>query len=368
MLVYFTNLFWVVILGVIAERYSVDKYNKVLGKNYKAPNIIYIIFLLFLLMSIYALRWKTGTDSYGYYKNFFYIGQQSVLDLIGKRDWGFSVLTAMIYKLFSGNYIIYNYILAAITYIPVILILKKYSSDFLFTIFLYITIMAYYWPFNGVRQSIACSICFASSPLLYEKKYIKYCFWVGIAFLFHSTALIMIPLILIVTNKSWSIKIIIFSVFFIISIIFLPSIWSVVISAIDMIGQQKMVNDYGTYNINDNGANIFRILVAFAPVVISFIYYKKIKKNNDKVDLIINMSLMGALFMLAAGRITILARFSNYFICFQVLLIPEFTVIFTKDSRRLYRMIVCLLYFIYMCNLLPLDSDLLPYKFIFNYI
>lgn len=367
MAVYLLNLCWVFIMSIFAVKFSKVKYNEELKIDKKLPNIFFVVLILFSMMTIYALRWKTGTDFGSYYHYFFNYGKMNIRDLIGTRDWGFYSLTSIIYKIWPDNFILYNYILSAFTYIPVILTLRKYSSDFTFTNFLYITMMTYYWPFNGVRQSIACSICFSAYPLLYDRKYVKYLFFILAAYLFHSTALLMIPVMFIATKKAWSKPVTIAFSILILALIFLPGIWNNIIALLKFIGQDKMANDYSRFNYADNGANILRVIVALVPIIIAFIFYKQLKQNNTKIDIFINMSLLYSVFMIFAYKQTIFARISDYFVFFNALLIPEFSSLFKGKDRVLFKYVTASLFFVYMLMLLPTDSNLLPYQFIFNH-
>lgn len=366
MAVYLFNITWTLVMSIIAMRYSKVEYINGLQKRKQTPNRLFVGLVLLSFMSVYALRWKTGTDFENYFSSYFYLGGVHPIDLIGTRDWGFNVLTSTVYKIWPDNFAFYNYILAALTYIPTILILRKYSTNFAFSIMLYITMMFYYSGFNGVRQAIAVSICFLAYPLLYNKRYISYTIIIIISYLFHSTALLMIPFMLIVTRKAWSKTIISTIVILLGIVLFLPSIWNDVISFLNLIGQEKMANDYSNYNYSDGGINILRVLVALVPVLLSFVFYKKLSKNNSKIDILINMSLLNLVFLLFGTQMTVLARISNYFAIFNTLLIPEIANLFKGNDKVLFIGITLILFFIYMVLILPVDSNLLPYEFIFN--
>lgn len=362
MIVYITNLTFITIIAMLSCA-------NIKGKNETEkllPNIGLSFLVILSLVLFFAIRWNVGTDFQNYYWAYNHYGNMNLIDILGIRDWLFYLISSMIYKLTSGNYLIYAFILGFIIYSPVVYIYRKYSINFAFTCFLYITTFCYYIPYNGTRQSVANSICFLAVCFLYKKRYIKYISCVCIAYLFHSTSLILIPMMLLVTKKSWS-KPIIYSVVIILIISFiLPNIWQYLINILEMLGQNKMVNDYGYFGDLRQGVSFFRILVAFVPVAISFIWYKPLKNIDDSIDLLINMSLLNAMFMLLASRVTLVARFSIYFNCFNALLIPHFIKLCSSKSRVLVCYIIGVLYLIYMCMLLPVDSHLLPYTFIFN--
>lgn len=366
MAIYLINLIWTTIMSGLAVKYSKTEYNKRLKTKKKLPNNFFVGLILISFMSFYALRWRTGTDFGNYYSSYFFYGRTSIAELIGTRDWGFTALTSVIYKLWPDNFIFYNYILAALTYAPIVLVFRKYSNNFTFTIVLYITMLTYYWPYNIVRQGIACAICFWAYPFLYDKKYIQYLLAVMTAYLFHSTALLMIPFMFIVTRQAWSKSIVFIVTLLGGSFVFLSNIWNSIIGFLETIGQEKMATDYQVFNDADPGVNVLRIAVVFVPIIISFIFYKQLKLNNPKIDLLINMSVMCGIFMIFAAKSIVLARFSIYFLFFNALLIPEFSALFKGKERLVFQIITGMLFFLYMCILLPFDAELLPYRFIFD--
>lgn len=367
MIVYLFNLMWTLSMSILATVSSKMSYDPVLEKEKRIPNMLFVLLILISFISFYALRWMTGTDFVNYYALYYIHGNNSVQELIGTRDWGFTVLTSIIYKISPDNFLVYNFILAALTYVPVVLTYRKNSNFFTFSMMLYVMMMIYYWPYNGVRQSIAAGICFFAFPLLYKKAYFKYSLFIFVAYLFHSTALIMLPLAFIVTKRAWSKSIIMVLVILSLSFIGLPSMWDNLIRVLELIGQEKLANDYSSFDSTDNGVSLLRILVYLIPVVISFFYYNKLKKNNPQIDLLINMSLMCVVFMIFGSQLTVIARLSNYFIFFNALLIPEFSTLFRNKEKVFFYFLTLTLFFIYMCLLLPIDSDLLPYKFIFRF-
>lgn len=48
---------------------------------------------------------------------------------------------------------------------------------------------------------------------------------------------------------------------------------------------------------------------------------------------------------------------------YNLLLYPKFLKVFKKEERYLFVFLLCVFFFIYMFLLLPVDSNLLPYRF-----
>lgn len=367
MSVYFIILFVATIFAYFGNRYGREVIDFQDSCSRWMPSKTAEVAIVMLFCFFYAFRWRVGTDFMGYYYSYQQYGQMTVTELIGGRDWGFGVLSAILYRIFNGNYQYYNIVLGIITYYPVMSIYRKHSDSFGFTIFLYIATLGCFWSYNGVRQSLAGSICFGAFVFLYEKKYIKYVVCVLIASLFHTTALIMLPMMLFINMKPWSRKNILITLSLLLSIVFLGNLWSYIIGFLDYMGQEKLVNDYGSAVISSNGVNILRILVALIPVVLSFIMHSKgIDEDDRALQLFENMTILSAIFMFAATKLTVLARFSAYFGFACPLIYAKFKHSQEPNNAILFEVLVCACYILYMVILLPVESNLVPYSFSFG--
>ena len=127
------------------------------------------------------------------------------------KDKGFTVLSSIIKTFISSNDIVYFFIIAAFQGLVLVYIYRKYSTDYLFSIFLFIASTdVYSWMFNGTRQFMAVTIIFAATTLMLEKKWWQTFFVIIIASTMHQSALLMIPVVIIAQGKAWNKKIDIF--------------------------------------------------------------------------------------------------------------------------------------------------------------
>lgn len=371
MVVYITILLLVMIITAAGDGFATEK-EVVLGEQIQKRKLAtsFIVFLICgIFIFFFAARWNVGTDYPNYYSRFYKLLNIDLSELIGGTDWGFYTLSAFIGKFLTTNYFVYGLIISAIIYIPVVLTYRRYTNNFTMTCAMYIMMGLYTWPYNGTRQSIAVAIVFFGYQFLYDKKnWWKFALLVLIAYTFHTSALLVVPFILLTCLKPFK-KPFVFSIIIIaLLIIFLPSLWSSVIEFLDNIGQSKLVNDYSEYDKLRSGINPIRIFVAAYPVVLAYIYYGRLKKHNAHIDFMINMSVFNLLFLLCGYRLTVLVRFNSYFNIALPLLIPEFVNIFTENSKKLGTLLFYGIYFLHMLILLPNDSGVLPYNFIFGHI
>ena len=151
---------------------------------------------------------------------------------------------------------------------------------------------------------------------------------------------------------------------FIVIIIFVIVTMSLtpILSSFENIVEGTRYEDYTSISKTDDGVNIFRVLVAMVPVALSFIYYKKLKEDKENKYLV-NFSILNLLILVLAMQSTIISRFTMYFELYNLLLYPKFLKVFKKEERYIFVFLLCLCFFIYMVLLLPVDSNLLPYRF-----
>ncbi|MBR5246886.1 MAG: EpsG family protein [Clostridia bacterium] len=371
MAVYITILLSVMFVSALGQNSAIEKPVR-LGQcieKRKIPSLLTTVIICAILIFFFAARWNVGTDYPNYFLRFGKLLAMNIPDLVGGRDWGFDVFTAFVGQYVFTNFFLYCILLGALIYIPVVLTYRRFSSDYTMTYALYILMCLYTWPYNGMRQSVAVSLLFLAFPFLYERKnWWKFIAIAAIAYTFHSTALLVIPFILICKLKPWKKPFIFVCLLIVVLIIFLPGLWTTIIDFLDSIGQSKMAEDYADFEELRAGVNFIRIVVAAVPVFLSFVFYPTLKSNNKHIDFIINMCVMNLIFLLCGNRLTIMARFATYFNVALPLLVPEFVKVFKNDSKGFARGLIYIAYFGHMLILLPNDSGLLPYRFIFGHI
>ena len=359
----------VFVLSILANTYSQYVFIESEDRYFKKANLIFTILIFFVLVLLYTFRWCNGTDFYNYYLEFQKMKYAKWNTLFENRDILFTLLTYYSYKIFDGNFIIYNFILGVLTYLPIVITIRKHSENFALSILLYIFMTLYFIPYNTVRQGIACGLCFLAFSYVYDKQYIKSLFIMFIAMSIHSSAMIFIPIVLLSNRDSHSKEIYIGVFFLLIMFLGLGTFWNYIIKFLNLIGQSKMASDYKDALSEGNGISYLRVVVIFIPVILSYIYYNVIKNKNknNKIDFIINLSLFGAIFLLFGLKFAVLARISQYFEIYITLLYPYILNAFSKEEKRLLIFIIVIMYFLYMSVLLNSGGNLVPYQYYYDY-
>ena len=135
---------------------------------------------------------RVGTDTGIYVYQFTQVDSlQSALS--GDMEVGFLLLNWTA-KLVSDSYASLLLLIAAIIvplYVSTIVRLaKRYETG----IYLFVALGVYSFFFNGARQAISAAICFWAIRFILDRRLIPYATAVGLAMLFHKTALVALPL------------------------------------------------------------------------------------------------------------------------------------------------------------------------------
>lgn len=211
-----------------------------------------------------------------------------------EKDKGFTALSIMIKSLISNDKDVYLMVLAIFQGISLVTTFRKYSSNYVMSIFLFVASADYIsWMFNGLRQFMAVTIIFLATPLMLKKKYIPLLAVVLLASTMHQSALLMIPFILIAQGKAWNKRTMFFILLIVLSAAFVGQFTNLLDSALESTQYVNVVSDYTS--AGDDGTNPFRVLVYSVPAILSFIGRRHISESNNKlINFCTNMSIISA--------------------------------------------------------------------------
>lgn len=266
------------------------------------------------------------------------------------KDKGFSVLSGIIKCIFGSNEVVYFCILATIQAVILVTIYRKYSTNYLLSIFLFVASTDYLsWMFNGVRQFTAVTIIFASTKYILGKKWLPTILMILLASTMHQSALLMIPIVIIVQGKAWNKRSILFLVAALVAVIFVDQFTSILDNMMQETQYATMVTDWTLWG--DDGTNIFRVLVYSVPTILSIIGLKYIHYEDDPIiNFCANMSIVSTgLYIISMftsgifiGRLPIFASLYNY-----ILLPWEIEHMFTKKSSQIMGLFMIVAYLVF---------------------
>lgn len=320
-------------------------------QDYSNLTPILVVFMTILPMVLWAAFRDDIQDTYNYRSLFWErpVSKEYVLEVLDSdiHDKGY-VLFSVLIKLIVGNNDYWFFgICAFVSLILISYVYRRVSSEYSFSMLLFFVSCDYYsWVLNGMRQGMAAAMIFYASLMLMDKKYIRFILFTFLAFTFHSTSIVFLIAIILINQKPWSRRLVLVSLAFAVVLFILTQRVSFVN---DLFAETHY--SYAVKEIeNDGGVSAIRALVYAVPVIIAFIYRKKIAESNDRIlQVSINMSFIGVLFYVLGvftsgvfiGRLPIYFSLWNY-----VLLAWELNYLF-DSKENLVRAITVAFYLIY---------------------
>ncbi|MBE6730284.1 MAG: EpsG family protein [Ruminococcaceae bacterium] len=263
-----------------------------------------------------------------------------------------------IIKTFTSNSQWLILLTSIITQVCFLRFIKRYSDNFLFSIFIYFTLGTFVFTLAAIKQVTAMAILTLAFPYLEKKKWLRFFLIVLIAMLVHTYAIIFafIPLFRV---RPWGLFTYIFiAVTAIVLFNFETAITAFMEQANDL---GKTIADYEVFD--DNTINVFRLAVYAVPPLISLICQKWVMKGNREIDnTLIHMSIISFAFMVMGTQAgaNMFGRMGNYFELGTICILPSMLKkTFDTKSYKLVLAIACVCFFgfFYYANAVNISFD-----------
>lgn len=294
---YIFILSWVLLLGFLYNLKG-QKNMRIYGEDSKKnPSVLYCIVLVLPIILSAAFRTTFGDQGY---KITYRIINWSFYDLVetiknGAKGPGYNVLTYLGTKIFGNNAEAFFFVVATFQMYSLIKLYRKYSSDLWLAIFIFVATTDYLsWMQNGIRQFIAVTWILLFSDWIFQKKYLKICIVILVAGTIHTSALLMIPIVFIVQGKAFNKKTILATFLAVLLLVYLEQAVPVVNELLSETEYSGAVIDWQTSN--NDGVNIFRVLVYSVPTILSLLRCRVIREYDDNIlNILCNMSIVATL-------------------------------------------------------------------------
>lgn len=292
-------------------------------------------FLMALVLAVFVGLRTRGNDTFAY--RHMYEIMESGTTAIQNIDWlklasapGFTLVNILLKTagLTFQNYLMVYAVFTVITYLWFI---RKYSCHTLFSVFLFFTMGIYDFTMAAIKQTACVAILVIATDRALRKKYISFVLLVLLAELFHPYAFIYL-IVPFLSFKPWSKKTYLLLLTSVIIAIGFQYFLGPVLDISEALG-----SDYDRAELTSEGVNIFRVLVVWVPVILSFMAKKLIQQDNDLVaNTIMNLAMVNAMIMFIGlfGTANYFARLANYFLIFQALALPWVLNYFDRNSRH----------------------------------
>lgn len=243
----------------------------------------------------------------------------------------------------TDNPQIFVFSLALLDQILLIRFFKRYSDNFLFSIFLYFTLGTFVFSLAAMKQITAMAVLTLCFPYLEKKQWGRYYLVVLVAMLIHTYAMAFAVLPLFRT-RPWGLFTFLFiAVVGVVMVNFEVTITEFMEQANDL---GKTLADYEVFS--DAGINIFRLGVYAVPPLISLVFRRWVLRDASGMDhVFIHMSIISLAFMslgTQAGA-NMFGRMANYFEMATICCLPKMLKkTFDERSYRFVMRVACVCY------------------------
>lgn len=342
MIVYYAVILSVLVFGSLAQfvnsKATINEVTLSDGTiKYKNHYGIFYPILFFIFVFVGGFRYYVGTDFGGYYKLYNYTWAEVVESFKALDEPGLKLVSYLARQIWDDGV---SVILLAcfITTILVFHGIKKFdNNDITLMLLIYVLIAGWTFSFNGVRQAMAASIIFAFARVNKNNWILKYVLICFIAFLFHKSALMMLPILLLSHRKLNKSQVLLL----VISAVLIPLFFDF---AFDFMGADTTNEDALQYI--DRQINPIRVLVAFAPALL-LLFVENKEEYFEKNSFIVNMMLFHAILTLTTMKSAYLHRFTEYTSMFLMIYYPSVFRAISSKFKSFIIIVTLFLYFLY---------------------
>lgn len=288
------------------------------------------------------------TDSGGSYLNSAIIGYG--------KEFGYVLLNIFLSHITANRYV-FILVVTCIVYILIFFSIKEYVNDYSFACILFLGLM-FFFTFTYLREIIGMSVAWLSLKYIYRRELKKFLLVMLIAFSFHNSAVVFLPMYFIPIRKYKMSYVAIIMVF-----LFIVGLSSVPAALFLRFGELAASEDrvlYYAQEYEHNGFRIEYLLEVFVFLAIIFVHYRHIP-DNRKYLVFLNSSLMFCAILLFFVRSSSGGRLGWYY---MIGIIALFTEIATKHRilNKMNLSLVALSGLLYIRILWAWGGYLYPYK------
>lgn len=240
--------------------------------------------------------------------------------------------------------------------------IKKHSPIIYFSVFI-LFCKFFLMSFVYLRQGIAMGIIWFSLPYIMNKNYLKFAALMLLAFLFHKSSIIFLPMYFLATIRFKNLNMLLIAIISL--VISVSPLSGILLSALAESSGDEKANIY----VSQSGdINIFYF------IEVLLLIYLLLKFRNDFYKSEFGTLIINGLFGYIIVNIMSLTnasfvRFGWYYFFFLILALPSiYNFIQDKKSRKTFKMLVFIYYSFIFLRLLIVydDGDFMPYKSIFQ--
>ncbi|MFO7676539.1 MAG: EpsG family protein [bacterium] len=347
-------IYFVVLAVAVAAIHLADR-----PRLYRLERLLFLAVAFLALVLVAGLRSDSvGTDADAY--TMAYRMTQTLADVVGGQFEAGFLFLCWLGRQVTDDYIALFTLVGIIVSVCFLWGIRRYSVNPALSVFVLLASGAVYYSFNGLRQGLAIALFFVSIGAIYHRKLLLFLACVAVAYLFHTSAIVILPVYFLVPRKnSLRYNVLVFGGVLVATLFF-----SELASLAGRLNPR-----YVAYTVPTEGSRG----LLFAAFVVSmgtfFLYFKRhVLAHRPLYDFLLNIYLLGLVVTLVAvvmgtGASGIM-RLGSYFSVSQVLIWP---IVFANLRRHRERAILLAAftvgYLVYHATTLRAFSQLVPYRF-----
>ena len=337
--------------------------NSILKKENKHTRVQIVFFLLviFVLWFLTAFRAKEiGNDTQNYIRYFKFFSSYGI-DSNSRFEIGYQILNILVSKINSDPHF-FLAVVATFCYIGTGIYIYKYTDNLVFSTVLLFPV-AYGFFASGLRQAIAMVICLYAYQALKKRKIAVSVLLILFAMTFHTSAFIMLFLLLH--------KVLPKKLFFVLSLTVVFIALSIAGVMDNVLGSILSEDTYGGYYSNEELTNgwlgityyCLRDLVFY--IIVQIAYRNKEKENS----LVISLFSMLLITIALGFSLNQFSRATNYFLLIATVELPNSIYRGRLNNKKILTFLIgfiMVLYFLVTLIVRPNWNHLYPYEFFWN--
>lgn len=297
----------------------------------KKWNLIIALIPVFVLIGFKSEN--VGRDTYNYLNTMAAFGSEIDWGEEGKKtmEVGFQALIILLRK-FTSNPQSLLITLGLLTSVSLYQFIRRTATNWCLALYFFICLGFFQFSMTGIRQTMAIDILLLSYPFIKNKKLILFMLVVGVAFLFHKSAVVFAPLFFIsnmaINKKNTVLMVIVMTVLFFFS-------EDILLTTADV-----MDYNYGIES-TDNG-NIF-LLIVLIITIMAHRYQSVIMERNHDAQFLFNANYVSVLLWIIRMVSRTVERVSLYFMPYTYVLLEQYLGSLPSGKKGLYTFIVIIL-------------------------
>ncbi|SEA45597.1 EpsG family protein [Bizionia paragorgiae] len=315
----------VLIFACIKFDFSTNRHSSRVGNNWYK-------FVFVLLVCTAGLRYKVGGDTIIYMMRF---DEIPFLDEIPNYDFLLSgldplwIIFSSIFKTINDDFFFFQFFHVLIINSVIFWFIRKYTVYKFTALLIYFLFFYIYFNMEILRESLAICIFLLAYPSLEKRNLLRYYLLAIIAFLFHSSAIILLifPLLQRVKfNRTNLVIVLVAFVSILVVSIYMPSILNYVLFT------DRLLSKFETYSnvtANLNATIVYSITYLIIPLLFIKLNWRINKLDHKFKELYMLYTLLVLLFLIINGFL----RFLNYLAPFMIVYFADLLNSIYKSYR-----------------------------------